>query len=133
MIAEPAIPPRQFDTAHRKAMLRNLAHSLVEHERIKTTLPRAKEVRRIVEKAINFGKKSYLAKDNANKNHFFEKFLELFHRDLVFVKSLRMKRKNLDLIDGLMRKGILIGTHQRKSKFNLLIVKMIKYLKLTSP
>ena len=40
----------------RTALIRGLVHSLVEHERIKTTLPRAKEVRRRVEKAITTGK-----------------------------------------------------------------------------
>ncbi|MGJ8671241.1 MAG: 50S ribosomal protein L17 [Oceanococcus sp.] len=41
------------DTAHRKAMLQNLTNSLVEHELIKTTLPRAKELRRVAEPLIN--------------------------------------------------------------------------------
>lgn len=40
----------------RLALLRNLVSSLVEHERIKTTLPKAKTVRRLVEKAITTGK-----------------------------------------------------------------------------
>ena len=40
------------DTAHRKAMLQNLTNSLVEHELIKTTLPRAKELRRVAEPLI---------------------------------------------------------------------------------
>lgn len=43
-------------SAHRKAMMANLACSLIEHERIETTLPRAKEVRRVVEKFITKGK-----------------------------------------------------------------------------
>lgn len=40
------------DTAHRKAMMQNLTNSLVEHELIKTTLPRAKELRRVAEPLI---------------------------------------------------------------------------------
>lgn len=40
------------DSAHRKAMLQNLTNSLVEHELIKTTLPRAKELRRVAEPLI---------------------------------------------------------------------------------
>ncbi len=40
------------DTAHRKAMLQNLSNSLIEHELIKTTLPRAKELRKVVEPLI---------------------------------------------------------------------------------
>ncbi len=44
------------DTKHRMAMLRNLVVSLVEHERIHTTLARAKELRSVVEKAVTKGK-----------------------------------------------------------------------------
>ena len=40
---------------HRKAMFKNMARSLVEHERIKTTLPKAKELRRLTDKLIRFG------------------------------------------------------------------------------
>ena len=43
------------------ALMRGLVSSLVEHERIKTTLPRAKYVRRFAEKAITIGKKGNLA------------------------------------------------------------------------
>lgn len=45
----------------RKALIRGLVQSLVTYERIKTTLPRAKSARRIVEKAVNLGKKGGLA------------------------------------------------------------------------
>jgi len=38
---------------HRKAMFKNMAQSLIEHERIKTTLPKAKELRRVVEKLVS--------------------------------------------------------------------------------
>jgi large subunit ribosomal protein L17 len=43
-------------SAHREAMLRNMANSLLLHEAIKTTLPKAKELRRVVEPLINLGK-----------------------------------------------------------------------------
>ncbi|MEO1795865.1 MAG: 50S ribosomal protein L17 [Pseudomonadota bacterium] len=42
---------------HRKAMFANMAGSLIEHEQIKTTLPKAKELRRVVEKLVTLGKK----------------------------------------------------------------------------
>ncbi|MCY4447197.1 MAG: 50S ribosomal protein L17 [Rhodobacteraceae bacterium] len=45
---------------HRKAMFANMAGSLIEHEQIKTTLPKAKELRRVVEKLITLGKKGDL-------------------------------------------------------------------------
>ena len=43
-------------SAHRKAMLRNMAISLLEHDVIKVTLPRAKELRRFIEPIITLGK-----------------------------------------------------------------------------
>ena len=67
--------------SHRRATLRNLATSLVIHDSIETTLPKAKELRRIADRLVTLGKKntlhtrrqamSYLyainAKDNGNK------------------------------------------------------------------
>jgi large subunit ribosomal protein L17 len=43
-------------SAHRAAMLRNMANSLIEHEAIKTTVPKAKELRRVVEPLITLAK-----------------------------------------------------------------------------
>ena len=48
-------------SSHRLAMLRNMSNSLLEHEVIKTTLPKAKEVRMVVEPVITLGKKDNLA------------------------------------------------------------------------
>jgi len=45
---------------HRKAMFANMACSLIEHEQIKTTLPKAKELRPIVEKLITLAKRGDL-------------------------------------------------------------------------
>ena len=45
---------------HRKAMFANMAGSLIEHEQIKTTLPKAKELKRIAEKLITLGKRGDL-------------------------------------------------------------------------
>ena len=47
--------------AHRKAMLRNMAQSLFEHGEVRTTLPKAKELRRFVEPLITLAKKNTLA------------------------------------------------------------------------
>lgn len=49
------------DKGHRRALLRNLGNALLRHERIKTTLPRAKELRRFMEPLITLGKKPLLA------------------------------------------------------------------------
>ncbi len=46
---------------HRLAMLRNMCVSLLRHEAIKTTLPKAKELRRVVEPLITLGKEPTLA------------------------------------------------------------------------
>ncbi|NCC21037.1 MAG: 50S ribosomal protein L17 [Alphaproteobacteria bacterium] len=46
---------------HRKAMLANMAAALIKHEQIKTTLPKAKELKPFVEKVITLGKKGGLA------------------------------------------------------------------------
>ncbi len=51
----------QRPTAHRTAMLRNLAASLIKHEQILTTLPKARELRPYVEKLITLGKKGGLS------------------------------------------------------------------------
>ena len=50
----------QKTTAHRLAMLNNMVTSLIEHERITTTVPKAKEARKLAEKVITLGKKGGL-------------------------------------------------------------------------
>ena len=48
-------------SSHRKAMFANMANALIKHEQIKTTLPKAKELRPIADKLITLGKKGGLA------------------------------------------------------------------------
>ena len=48
------------NSSHRKAMFKNMSSSLFEHELIKTTLPKAKELRPVVEKLITLGKRGDL-------------------------------------------------------------------------
>jgi large subunit ribosomal protein L17 len=48
-------------SSHRQAMLRNMANSLLRHEVIKTTLPKAKELRRVAEPLITLSKNATLA------------------------------------------------------------------------
>ena len=48
-------------SSHRKAMFANMASALIKHEQIKTTLPKAKDLRPIVEQLITLGKKGGLA------------------------------------------------------------------------
>ena len=49
------------NSSHRKAMYRNMTASLVEHELIKTTLPKAKELRRVAEPLITLAKEDSVA------------------------------------------------------------------------
>jgi large subunit ribosomal protein L17 len=63
-------------TSHRLAMLRNMTVSLLKHEAIKTTLPKAKELRRVVEPMITLGKTPTLA----NKRLAFDRLRD---RDIV--------------------------------------------------
>ncbi len=48
------------NSSHRKAMFMNMSNALIKHEQITTTLPKAKELRRFIEKIITFGKKGDL-------------------------------------------------------------------------
>ena len=63
-------------SSHRKAMFRNMSASLVEHEIIKTTLPKAKELRRVLEPLITKAKSDSVA----NRRHCFD---NLRNRDAV--------------------------------------------------
>ena len=47
-------------SSHRKSLFKNMAQALLKHERIVTTLPKAKELKRVVEKLITLGKKGNL-------------------------------------------------------------------------
>lgn len=49
------------NSSHRSAMLKNMAVSLLQHETIRTTLPKAKELRRVVEPLITMGKRDSMA------------------------------------------------------------------------
>ena len=46
--------------SHRKALMSNMANALIKHEQIKTTLPKAKELKRYIDKMITLGKKGGL-------------------------------------------------------------------------
>jgi large subunit ribosomal protein L17 len=50
------------NSSHRKAMFKNMAVSLLQHEIIKTTLPKAKELRRVIEPLITLAKNDHVSK-----------------------------------------------------------------------
>lgn len=68
------IKGRKFSrtSSHRKAMFRNLATSLIKHEQITTTLPKAKDLRPIVEKLITLGKRGDLHARRQAASYLFE-------------------------------------------------------------
>ncbi len=74
-------------SSHRLAMLRNMVASLIEHGRITTTLPKAKEAARFAEKCITLAKKANAATDAAGKLHYSRMAMKELH-DLKAVKKL---------------------------------------------
>jgi large subunit ribosomal protein L17 len=64
-------------SSHREAMFRNMCNSLLRHELIKTTLPKAKELRRVVEPIITLGKKPSLANRRLDREMVVKIFAEL--------------------------------------------------------
>ncbi len=74
-------------SAHRLAMLRNMVCSLIEHGRITTTIPKAKEARRYAEKCITIGKKAAAATEPAKKLHYRRQAMTALH-DVSAVKKL---------------------------------------------
>jgi large subunit ribosomal protein L17 len=56
---------------HRKALFQNMVNSLIKHEQIQTTLPKAKELKSIIDKVITIGKKNTLA---AKKKHYSQNY-----------------------------------------------------------
>jgi large subunit ribosomal protein L17 len=64
---------------HRLALMRNMVASLLEHGRITTTLPKAKEARRYAEKVITLGKKALAAAKPADALHYRRQALTALH------------------------------------------------------
>ena len=66
---------------HRLAMLRNMMNSLIEHEAIKTTLPKAKELRRVIEPMITLAKEATVANRRLAFNRLRDRdsFVKLFN------------------------------------------------------
>lgn len=61
------------ESSHRRAMLRNMATSLINHESITTTLPKAKELRSVVEKIVTLGKKGSLHNRRQAASYLYDK------------------------------------------------------------
>ena len=76
---------------HRKALFANMAGSLIEHEQIKTTLPKAKELKRIMDKLITLGKRGDL---HARRQASAQLKQEQYVAKLVDVLGPRYKERN---------------------------------------
>ena len=86
------------NSSHRKAMYRNMVTSLIEHERISTTLAKAKELRGETEKTISIGVrlgKDLLSKDSAARNR--DEQARYRHAMMTAAKTIRTK----DVLDKL--------------------------------
>ena len=75
---------------HRKALFKNMLNSLIKYEQIKTTLPKAKELRPLIDKAITLGKKNSL---QSKKNLFAELQNKLSVDKLVKTLSQRYEKR----------------------------------------
>jgi len=64
---------------HRASLLRNLVVSLIEHGRIQTSVPKAKEARRLAERCITLAKKAHLATEPAAKLHYQRQAMQKLH------------------------------------------------------
>ena len=80
-------------SAHRKAMFRNMVTSLLEHERISTTLPKAKELRGVAARVIGYGKRGRLLRLEADAYEASAEYKSLLASDAPRAKAeLRNKR-----------------------------------------
>ena len=77
-------------SSHRQALLRNLVTSLITHESIKTTWPKAKEAQRLAEKLITLGKKNTNASRARAESIFFVRLILTLHPTSLETLPLRM-------------------------------------------
>ena len=110
-------------SAHRLAMLRNMTASLIEHGRVTTTLPKAKEARRFAERCITLAKKANAATDPAKKLHYNRLAMQQMH-DLKAVKKLvaEVGPKYKDRVGGytrIMKAGFRLGDRSPIAIFEL--------------
>ncbi|MBA2479890.1 MAG: 50S ribosomal protein L17 [Planctomycetes bacterium] len=110
-------------SAHRLAMLRNMVCSLIEHGRIVTTLPKAKEASRYAEKCITLGKKSAEASDPAKKLHYRRQAMTALHDVKAVTKLVEEVAPTYKDRKGgytrVLKAGFRLGDHGAKAIFEL--------------
>lgn len=108
---------------HRLALMRALTCSLLEHGRVITTLPKAKEARRYAERCITYGKKALVATDPAQALHYRRLALSALHdKDAVkrLIENVAPKYKErLGGYTRIMRAGHRLGDAGIKAIFEL--------------
>ena len=108
---------------HRQALMRNLVVSLIEHGRIKTTIPKAKEARRYAEKCITLAKKALAATEPSQALHYRRLAMSALHNKAA-VKRLvdEIAPTYKDRQGGytrIMRAGFRLGDHGEIALFEL--------------
>jgi large subunit ribosomal protein L17 len=94
------------DSSSRKALFRNLSIALINYKTIKTTLPKAKELRRFVEPLVTLSKSEFLLRKNFDsvlKKDFNKKVVALRRQAFVFLRNKDAVKKlfeNTDLVCG---------------------------------
>jgi len=81
---------------HRKAMFQNMINSLIKHEQIQTTVPKAKELKSIIDKVITIGKKNTLA---AKKLYFPSCKTKVLLRNLLLFYPKDMNQEMVDIVE----------------------------------
>lgn len=110
------------NTAHRRALLRNLVTSLIEKERVRTTLAKAKNIRPLAEKMITLGKKgsldarrralAYLTKEAAVRKLFDQVAPRFAERPGGYTRIVKLDRRDGDGADMAMIE--LLGSEYKK-------------------
>lgn len=108
---------------HRLALMRNMVISLIEHGRIVTTVPKAKEARRYAERVITYGKKSLTATEPALKLHYRRLAMTALHNkdavDQLLEKVAPQYKDRLGGYTRIMRAGFRLGDNGTKAIFEL--------------
>merc|ERR1711974_588635 len=113
------------NSSHRQAMFKNMAGSLVKHEVIKTTLPKAKELRRVIEPLITMAKEDSVAnrrlafartgdKDQANDKQFVQ-------MEAIINSMTPGERARPDIIKGSRKRRIAAGSGTQIQDVNRLL------------
>ncbi len=101
--------------AHRRAMFRNMAVALFAHERIETTIAKAKELRPIAEKLITIAKRGAAALESAGDSTDAEK--------LARAEALNQRRRLMALLGG--KKSVIVGEEGKKEAVHV-VDKLLK-------